>query len=901
MRKPIPILISLALAVSCSKSLEPQFQVELPKDGRFRAGASKVDIMPVPYNSDGSCPSGKFCFELPIHYSDELDSPSLPYPAKPADGVSDGCWEWREPGHRQRNSSEIYEGYLDKPDPDPATCREGFVDANRNGQFEALWMGGYDEGRPATSIDTEASIYAKAMVLQQNDEVTAVIGLPFVGFPTLQLAGLRERLAGETNGRIRKENIILYVHHNHSLPDPQGLWGPNLLKNFDIKGPGGVRIGDLLKIEGVLELAFPVGAMNFHNYPYWLWVEDRTADALREALAGMKPAKMRFAERDQPHKEVGCFRKSFQHTDDFRDADGDGIVEAEIDCNEDGVPNTDEDRGILDNGMVDAGVECMTPKDLQEKPVRFLNGDSRMPTVLDFNVYTWQFVSADHPSEVLATFVVWGAHVEAGPGSNTKLTGDYAENVCNFVESKIGGTCLFQIGPQGGLTGPLGNPIPKIDAQGRYVDCDGNSIEGSESSDSPIPLLEGGRSIALVPNFGPDRQGGTNLGRMQSLGRQLAKTSLASVQDQAPMEVKDFDVRAQYALLPMDNPYFYLGGKLEILSGFSLVLRKGMDYSKLTELVYADELPSNNTGSGLVNRSCGPAICIRVAMDLLTLKTVAPDGTVKKAGWLTNPGEVFPEWLVGRAEVEYEYKFKDPTGADKDRKQDLDEMARTGLDPGFPRDLFTTEINPQHYMAIKGLREVAMKDLPEGERYDGFFITAQTQSSLGYQPPYSEFMEAYEGFLDEVFKNVDAIDLILKESGGARKIFHLSENDENFTFKSLLADVKGRYSDVITNYSGPPGMPLRHWGDGSSIAVRGSRRPRRHEQGGGHNLGTHPNVYEETVSLGPRTGVILYNMGHGLLWNGKYGNYYTKDNMPAFNRGDPNTDPEINALSKFNR
>lgn len=895
--RAIPI-VGAVLLCACSKSLEPVAEVPIPTDDRFRVGAARQDIMPVPYGEDGSCPKGRFCFELPIHFSDELDAPSLPYPAKPPDGVSDGCWEWKESAqsHRQKNQSEIMEGFLDNPTPDPATCREGFVDANGNGQFDGLWMGGFDEGRPATAVDTVASIYTKVMVLQQRDRITAVIGLPFVGFPTLQLAAMRARLSGETNGKISGENIILYVHHNHSLPDPQGLWGPNLFKNFDIKGPGGEKIGDFLRIPALDELAFPVGSMNFHNFPYWLWVEDRVSEALQEALLNLKPAKMRFGEHEQPHREVGCLKKSFQREGEFPDVDGNGYADVSIDCDNDGIPNTGSDRGILAKGNFGAGPTCLTPTDLAEKPIRFLMGDSRLPTVVDHNVYTWQFVEADNESNTIATFVIWGSHVEASPGGNTRLTGDYAEYACNYVEDRAGGICLFQIGPQGGLTGPLSTTAFKIDPDGRYFDCDGNPIEGTETLDDPLTLVEGGLSIALVPNGQKQRDGGLNIERGVAVGFQIAKTGLAAIEGQPPHEVKEFLTASEHVLLPMDNPYFYVGGKLEILSGFSLVLRKGFKYEKLKDLVYADELPSNVAGPGqYANLSCGPAICIRTTMNLLTLRAQGPDGSIRKVGWLTNPGEIFPEWLVGRAATEFYFEETDPG-----KKFELEDMAGTGEAPNFPRDLFTTNINPQVYDAIRGLRQVAMEDLGEGENYDAFFVTAQTQSSLGYQPPHSEFMLAYEGFMDDVIDNVGLIDLILSFSGGVKEIFHLSENDVGLTFEALLGDVLERYSEVMTDYERPKGVSWRdqpvprhvHPHDpGPRSAVR------RHEQAGGHNLSSHPNVYEETVSLGPRTGLILYNAGHGLLTQGKYPAEPFYSPMP---RGDPNTDPEIQSLEKFN-
>ncbi|MBI2889973.1 MAG: hypothetical protein HYY13_04220 [Nitrospirae bacterium] len=858
--------ITLILA-GCSKSLDATAPVPEHRDGVFRVGASKIEIMPVPYGEDGSCPQGKFCFELPIHFSDELGPPSLPYPAKPEAGVTNGCWEWKasEENHRKRKRDEWYEGLLDNPAPDPASCREGFVDANGNGKFEALWMGGYDQGRPATSIDPVSSIYVKVMVMQRDDQIAAVVGLPFVGFPTLQLAALRERLAAATGGKIARENVILYVQHNHSLPDPQGLWGPDILRNFDLKGPSGESLGDFFKIPG-LDFQFPIGSMNFHNFPYWMWVEDRAAEALGQALKALEPVKMRFGEREQPHREIGCLTKDFSAHADFTDPDGNGLLNAEFDCDGDGVANADGDRGIIAKGSIGAGESCLTPVMLAQKPGRFLMGDSRLPYVVDNNVYTWQFVREDRPNETVASFVVWGAHVEAGPGANTRLTGDYAEYICNFVEKQAGGICMFQIGPQGGLTGPLGTAIFKVDDVGRYFDCNGNVIPGSEAQDDALKLVEGGRELALVVNGPKHKDGGMNVERMESLGYQIAKTGLAAIQGQEPHEVKGFSVATQYTLIPLDNPGLYLFGRLEILGGFSLVLRRGFEFGKIKELVYADELPSNR-GGVISNQACGPVLCIRTPINLVTVSAQSPGGTLRKIGWLTNPGEMFPEWMMGRAGTEVEFRETDPG-----RAFELKDMAATGLDPEFPSDLFTTQINPQHYMPIRGLNTVAREDAG----YHLFFATAQTQSSLGYQPPQSEFMLVYEGLLDDVEGFAAAIDLVLKFNGGVHKVFRLSDSDRNLTFKEVIDESKARYGDRLKNFSRPV-----------------SAAPRRHGEAGGHNLIGHPNAYEEEVSPGPRTGLIIYNASYGLITKSKYEPFYP---MP---RGDPNTDAEVRNLPKF--
>jgi hypothetical protein len=780
--------------------MQPRYQLALHQDDRLYVGVAKVDIMPLPYGQDGSCPPGKFCFETHKNL-----------------GAADGC---------PKNEDNRFEGQLALPAG--RGCLEPFTDANRNGVYDGLWLGGYNIARAATDVDRDVSIYVKVMVLTFNREHVVFVNLPFVGFPTMQLSFLRERLAALSGGTIAKERIVPMVQHNHGVPDSQGLWGPGLFGNADLRGKSGTDPSALLE---ALQAAFgsvdlPLPSLNYRNNAYWFWVEERVVEAVGAAVAKLEPAALKLGVRETPHRETGCLTKPFAGT-------------VELDCNGNGVTNEGSDLSAYGGG--DVGSDCLKKGD--PRPVRHLVEDLRLPFAMDYNVYTLQFVS-QAASKPLVTFVVWGHHVEEGDAENTKITGDIAEYACDFIERRGGGTCIFQIGPEGGLTSSNTGAIPYLDEAGRYYDCKGNPYPDSEKTDDFLKYLDEGELKYEKRNYHD----------AIAAGRQVAKTSLASLEaSPAVHRVARMEASHQHALVPLDNPFLYFAGKLEILNGMSLLLREGIGReggAKIKDIVFKGEL-----GPG--NLACGGAACIRSLLSVVSLELVDPQSNKqRRVAIATAPGELFPDYLVGREASSVRFR-------EIDTSSKLKGMGDVPKDPSYPKDLFATDLNPQVFVAVEGLKEVGRK-----AGFDEVIVLAQTHGSLGYMMPRTDYLPYFEGYFDLIGLLAPGFDKLLTDAGGLHAIYRLSDNDRNLTIADVIAQVKARFPAYVKNYT-PPGGPDVQVSD-------------------------HPNAYEESVSSGPRTGDIVYNAISGLL---RGGGYEPRRQVP----NDPNTDAEVLSLGKLGR
>ncbi len=790
--------ITLMLAgISCSSSMPEAFHVEYTHDNTLYVGSTKVDITPIPYGEDGSCPDGAYCFEVPVQK-----------------GPEDGCPD---------NKNRIYEGLLDSPEGIPDDpCSEGFIDANGNGWFDAIWLGGFNMARPATGVDPEAHLYARTFALRFNEELVVVVVLDNIGLPTIQLAGLRERIQGLSKGTLSKKSLLIFSVHNHEAPDTQGLWGPDLVTNMDIQMVEGISLRDILKLPFLAEaeVQFPMKGL---VDDYWAWVENRIIQAVQTSVSEMKKASVIPFQVEVPHREVGCHEVSFEG-------------EVKIDCNNNGVYNENRDRDIYEKGMPRNYQECFTNPSV---PERFLITDGRLPYVVDYTVYGYQFL--DENGKVVATFVVWGNHVEAMSDDNTALSGDWSGYLCNEIEKRYGGTCVFQIAPEGGLTTPLGTCIPYIDASGRYIADDGSPIEAPTSRPDNFLELYVEKGYHLKPATGAFE-------RAKSLGRQIAKSVAYAIDNSEPLEVTELKNTLAFVNVPLYNPLFYVAGRLELIEGLSLLLRSDVDFNNIDDVIWKEELSEDND-------ACGTVMCLRLPINMVTLNLTDGNSTYR-TGFITNPGELFPEYVVGRKKSSF-YFHDAPEG-----------VSLVAQDPNFPAYRYTTNINPQVFDEIKGLREVASE-----LGYSLFFVLAEGNSTIGYEMPQSDFILVYEGIFKEITSFAGLIDRVLDvndddpdHNTGLYTFFHLTETDKYLTFSQLMMDTWERFSVELRDYN-----PT----DGSQVF-----------------LSNHPNIYEEEVSMGPYTGDLVYNMLRGLL---EYGHYQAYRSIPS----DPNTDTEILALPKL--
>jgi hypothetical protein len=211
------LLLTLALA-GCGKDSDtasgPPLDMILVEDGVTYAGAAIVDITPVI-----------------LETYEDLDG----------DYYFDGCF--------------------DDPTASGSSCSEPWNDADGDGFFEPVFIGGFGPMRPAR--DVHDPVYARATVIAQDGEYIAFVGLDLVGLGYPRIHEARDALAADG---FDPDRLLTASSHNHQGPDTMGLWG------------------------NPLYLADPISGM---DPEYQERVAEAIEQAVREAAAAMEPVTLK--------------------------------------------------------------------------------------------------------------------------------------------------------------------------------------------------------------------------------------------------------------------------------------------------------------------------------------------------------------------------------------------------------------------------------------------------------------------------------------------------------------------------------------------------------------------------------------------------------------------------------
>ncbi len=113
-----------------------------------------------------------------------------------------------------------FDGCLDDPTASADGCDEPFDDVDGDGWFDATFIGGFGPMRPAN--DVHDPIYARALVLAQDGQYLALVGLDLVGIGSPRTHAARDRLVEDG---FAPERLIVAASHSHQGPDTMGLWG----------------------------------------------------------------------------------------------------------------------------------------------------------------------------------------------------------------------------------------------------------------------------------------------------------------------------------------------------------------------------------------------------------------------------------------------------------------------------------------------------------------------------------------------------------------------------------------------------------------------------------------------------------------------------------------------------
>jgi hypothetical protein len=143
-----------------------------------------------------------------------------------------------------------------------------FDDSNGNGRFDAVWLAGFHNSRPAQGVLDP--LWARAMVLDAGDVKIALCVIDMIGFGNDEVIASR-KLIMESNPEL--DYVIIATTHVHSSPDVIGQWGAS----------------DYAR--GV-------------NPDYLKQVKEGIRSAVQEASRSVRPAAFRFAEESEKLKPL---------------------------------------------------------------------------------------------------------------------------------------------------------------------------------------------------------------------------------------------------------------------------------------------------------------------------------------------------------------------------------------------------------------------------------------------------------------------------------------------------------------------------------------------------------------------------------------------------------------------
>ena len=358
------------------------------------------------------------------------------------DNAGDAC-----PDNRQGR----FDGRIDDPKPEDP-CLDVFDDANGNGLFDAVWMGGPGMDRPATHIDLENPPEGRALVFARDDAVMVLLALDLYALDRGQIHRLNSRLRARLG--LNVGHLAVHVTGVRNAPDAVGLSGPSRLitslpgiDSFHRRSRGVMSFLDDLPMRSGVD---PI------------WFEDlihRCDTAIRQAVDALRPVLMR-----QSHVELPL-----------------GPV--------------DPEAAHQAERMADAESGSFQTSDDQIQSWRasrhHLARESQLPGVTDptLRVLSFDAIDTGLPHVVV---MGWGAAPELAR-STTALTADYVGRVRQRTEMiwpDATSVWLTSAASDTFVVGPTSR-IPAVDQTGQPIDEDGTVVlELADAAESRRPQID---------------------------------------------------------------------------------------------------------------------------------------------------------------------------------------------------------------------------------------------------------------------------------------------------------------------------------------------------------------------------------------------------------------------------
>ncbi len=96
-----------------------------------------------------------------------------------------------------------------------------YNDNNNNGKFDAVWIAGFSNGKPAQGVHDD--VWARAMVIDDGDHRIALVSLDAIGLMHDDVIDIRNQIPEE----LGIDYALIASTHTHNSNDLMGIWGEN--------------------------------------------------------------------------------------------------------------------------------------------------------------------------------------------------------------------------------------------------------------------------------------------------------------------------------------------------------------------------------------------------------------------------------------------------------------------------------------------------------------------------------------------------------------------------------------------------------------------------------------------------------------------------------------------------
>ena len=100
-----------------------------------------------------------------------------------------------------------------------------YNDNNNNGKFDAYWIAGFGNQKPANGVHDD--VWARVVVMDDGDTRLALVSLDAIGFRHDDVVDIRKLIPAEAG----IDYAIISSTHTHESADLIGIWGESTLKS----------------------------------------------------------------------------------------------------------------------------------------------------------------------------------------------------------------------------------------------------------------------------------------------------------------------------------------------------------------------------------------------------------------------------------------------------------------------------------------------------------------------------------------------------------------------------------------------------------------------------------------------------------------------------------------------